>query len=261
MKMTQVVLTITALACGSLAFAAPKALSGDALDAVSAGSGMSDVLSSFSSAVTPAQTEITDSMTAAAGAATAAASNGSSSFSGAVADHNAVAVNGFENFAIKVDLCVPLDNVANFNFADGFGAAAIYGNSNETSIDNSSVFNADIAAGSDGVIARKADISNSFNVDATDIDVDADINGSFNTVSSKVDISGQNCATAITNANAGGDAQVGASLNVTNATASVATVGTGLNLSVPFISGNAVALTVAGQFVINNVVTVGVTVQ
>ncbi len=268
MKMHIVVLTIAALACGTLVYAAPKVLSSDLLDTVSAG-------------------QLTDTTAMTSDVANAAASDGSHAYSGAVADHNAIAVNGLLNLAVKVDANISLDNVGNINLAgnndDGGipggataspsqveiliipGQAAIYGNGNETTIDNSVVAGniGTIVQPEDprGVIARAATITNAFNVDATDIDVDADINDSFNTSNTKVDICGQNNATAITNANSGGDAQVGASLNVTNATASVPTLQVGTGISVPLLSGNSVALTVAGQFVVNSVVTVQLTGQ
>lgn len=252
-KSMVVMLAIGAMVC-SAAFASSEQLPLDALDNVSNVTGALDWVGDTSASFYQPAFNLQESLVVAAGAGNSAAADSGKSFSGAVADRDGIAVNGFLNFALDADICVELNNVDNFNLAFGLGSVALMGDHNKVAIDNSFVGGADALLGF-GVVAREAEVTNSFNVDTAFTFVDVDIDDSFNVSNNKLQICGQDDATAIVNANAAGNQMVGSNLNVTNATAAVPSLESGFGSVVPFISGNAIALTVTSQLVVNNTIT------
>ncbi len=273
--MKTLVLAITAgtLALGSVAFAAPRVMSPSAMDNVSAGQSLvSWFLGDDVTVDTPSSTTDTQTSDASGDNAQAASgANAANKAAGALADHGAQAINGDGNTAVEVQatISIPISNSANASdtentaTADENGAIAISGTGNTavTTFDNSNVsangtVEDDIAPNQyeensvTGVVARTADVCDSFNTNAVTIDVEVTIDDSFNntTTDNALSISGQDHLTAIVNANTLGDQLIGATLNVTNATTAVPATTT-----VPSMgdNGNATATTTLTQTVVN----------
>lgn len=293
MKKTLVVLVaITAITCATMALAAPRALSSTELDAVSAGASgqgfLDGVLGTFlgtGDEVESAQLEDENVVASASGGIAVLGQNSRQAVAGAVAVNDGTAVNGDANLLLQNKGNVALgfsaagqgNQVADQSFSDiaqigagnahleatniedilvDDGSAMVVGDHNTTHVttDNSSVTGV-IAAGGLGVIAREATIADSFNTKLTTIDVNVYIDDSFNCTTNTQDISGQCNLSAIVNANTLGNSAIGANLNLTTASATTPTSesGPGSVASVPIISGNALALTIQNQVVLNYV--------
>lgn len=287
-----VVLMAGALMLSSVAFAAPRALSGAELDAVTAGSMLDSVMSTFlGSSTQSASVEEAAAVAPGSNSIAIEADNSDVTAAGAVADNDGVAVNGDDNVTVKNDGNIAaLGSVAGDNNQyrytdinaevaintndDGDvtltetdtrieneiediddGSAAVIGDGNHVAVttDNSEI-DVDTDGGDlFGVVAREATISDSFNTKEVDVDVEVEIEDSFNVTTNTMDISGQNGLTAIVNANSLNGLQgIGANLNVTSASAEVPTMQGNDSASVPIIAGNAIAVTVLNQLVINN---------
>ncbi len=261
MKTLVLVMTVGTLALGSVAFAAPRVMSPSAMDNVSAGQSLvSWFLGDDVTVNTPSSTgDLQTSDASGDNAQAVSGANAANKAAGAIADHGAQAINGDDNTAVEVQatISVPISNSFNTSdtentaTADENGAIAIIGKCNTatTTYDDSNV-SADEAGTLTGVVARTAQVSDSFNTNDVEIDVTVTIDDSFN--NTKTDnalcISGQDQLTAIVNANTLGDQLIGATLNVTNATAAVP-AGT----TVPSMgdNGNATATTTLTQTVVN----------
>lgn len=148
--------------------------------------------------------------------------------------------------------------VKEFLAIDNEDANVVVGEGNTQTIDYMEIEDAEIEEGGMGQIAKYADAENSFNVEEVEIDVDVDIEDSFNVTTNTLDVSGQEGLTAIVNANALDDQNIGVNLSITTATSSVPLGGAdGTEGAVESISGNAVAVSLLSQTALNNVVILG----
>ncbi len=133
------------------------------------------------------------------------------------------------------------------------GSAAVVGNGNQVS---TLYDDTDISVETDGgelevegVIAKEAVITDSFNTKEVEIDVTVTINDSFNVTTNAMEISGQNGVSAIVLANSLGEQYIGTNLNVTSAASTVPSVSAP---GVPAATiGAATATTTLNQIVVN----------
>lgn len=131
------------------------------------------------------------------------------------------------------------------------------GSGNSQTVDYMSIDDAEIEEGGMGQIAKEADACNSFNVKEVEIDVDVDIEDSFNTEDNTLEVCGQDSLTAIVNANALDDQNIGVNLNITTASSAVPETDAAGNGAVSSFDGNAIAATLASQLTANNVLVLG----
>ncbi|MHB9023383.1 MAG: hypothetical protein ACYC7E_04300 [Armatimonadota bacterium] len=120
-------------------------------------------------------------------------------------------------------------------------------------VDITEIEEAEIEEGGTGQIAKYAEACNSFNEKEVEIDVEVEIEESFNTETNTLEISGQETLTAIVNAAALDDQNIGVNVSITSATSAVPTAGQAGNEAVSSIDGNAVAVSLLNQTVLNNV--------
>ncbi|HEY3417873.1 MAG TPA: hypothetical protein VGM23_13395 [Armatimonadota bacterium] len=127
------------------------------------------------------------------------------------------------------------------------------GSGNSQTVDFMGIEDAEIEEGGMGQIAKTADASNAFNGKDVEIDVDVDIEDSFNTTTNSLTVSGQETLTAIVNANALDDQNIGVNVNICTADSAVPTTEQAGNGAVSSFDGNAIAATLANQVTANNV--------
>ncbi|MHB9023384.1 MAG: hypothetical protein ACYC7E_04305 [Armatimonadota bacterium] len=143
--------------------------------------------------------------------------------------------------------------VKEFEAENNDDSNVVVGEALTQNVDVTEIEEAEISEGGAGQIAKYADASDSFNVKEVEIDVEVDIEESFNTETNTLDISGQETLTAIVNAAALDDQNIGVNVNITSATSAVPTAGQAGNEAVSSIDGNAVAVSLLNQTVLNNV--------
>ncbi|HEY3416129.1 MAG TPA: hypothetical protein VGM23_04505 [Armatimonadota bacterium] len=127
------------------------------------------------------------------------------------------------------------------------------GSGNSQTVDFMGIEDAEIEEGGVGQIAKTADASNSFNEKDVEIDVDVDIEDSFNNTTNSLHVCGQDSLTAIVNANALDDQNIGVNVNICTADSAVPTTEQAGNGAVSSFDGNAIAATLANQVTANNI--------
>jgi hypothetical protein len=268
MKNLVVTLAVTGL-LASAAFATPKALSSAQLDTISAGAGIMDVFLGTGGGSTVGQVPETGIQDNAVATDAGTAVRGNENETGLFVEDNddsALAI-GTGNKAIYTDqsdagaalnagdnaqICLDLTTV-DYTIEDLDESVAFIGDNNEVLYDASEI-DADIDGEGYGVIARTAEVCDSFNIAETDIDIDVDIDDSFNVETNSLEVCPQQ-VNAIVFAAGLGDIMTGTNLNVTTATAVVPTAQGDQAASLPIVAGNAIALTIQKQInIVNSIV-------
>lgn len=176
-----------------------------------------------------------------------------------VEDNSDSAINiGFDNFAaanneLEEDgvQVIGAENIT-VSAVDNDGSTVTFGEANAF-VDNSYV-KGEIADESQGVVAEVACVTDSFNFNKQELEIEAEIEDSFNTLTNDLQVCGQNDAQGIVLANSLDDQNIVANLVLTNAAANSATLGNFEGGQIPV----AAAVTAGVQVGVNHTFAVGI---